>query len=94
MPKSLNQLNRYLKNRRKELGLSQADVSKELGYSSPQFVSNWERGLVSPPLSSLPKLMVLLKIPRETLIELVLADTRNELDSRLPTSNKFSASAG
>lgn len=92
MSKPINQLNRYLKNRRKELGLSQADVSRKLGYSSPQFVSNWERGLVSPPLSSLPKLMVLLQIPRETLIELVLADTRTELDSHLPANSKLSVS--
>lgn len=93
MGKKINLLNQHLKNRRKELGLSQAEVAKELGYSSPQFVSNWERGLVSPPLTSLPRLMLLLNIPRETIIDLILADTRNQLDNHLPTSTAQGASA-
>ena len=96
MSKHVNSLNKYLRDRRKELHLSQADLAKELGYSSPQFVSNWERGLVSPPLASLARLMELLKIPRQTVIDLILEDTRKELDAHLPAAatDKGSAQVG
>jgi transcriptional regulator with XRE-family HTH domain len=36
--------------------MSQGDVAKKMGYSSPQFVSNWERGLSMPPPGSVRKL--------------------------------------
>ncbi len=96
MSKQINSLNRYLRDRRKQLGMSQADIAKELGYSSPQFVSNWERGLVSPPLTSLARLMQILKVPRQTMIDLILEDTRKELDDHLPagSASRGSANAG
>jgi transcriptional regulator with XRE-family HTH domain len=59
---------RLLKAARENAGLRQSDVAKKLGYSSPQFISNWERGLSLPPLDRLPKLLVFLDIPRKTLI--------------------------
>ena len=35
----------YLQSKRMKVGLSQGDVATKLGYSSPQFISNFERGL-------------------------------------------------
>lgn len=52
-----------LKKNREESGLSQADVAKKFGYTTAQFVSNWERGLVVPPLSTLKKLCKLYDFP-------------------------------
>ena len=61
-----------LKRKRLEQGLTQADVSSSLGYSTAQFISNWERGISFPPLSALPVLCRLYGIPRDTMIDLVL----------------------
>ena len=35
----------YLKSKRTKAQLSQTEVSEALGYTSPQFISNFERGL-------------------------------------------------
>ncbi len=49
-------LGTFLQVSREKTGLSQRAVSKQLGYSTPQFISNWERGLSSPPLDVFPQL--------------------------------------
>lgn len=46
----------YLQNLRLKANLSQGDVAHKLGYSTAQFVSNWERGVSKPPVSSLKQL--------------------------------------
>lgn len=38
---------------RAEVGLSQADLAKKLGYASPQFISNIERGLCGVPIDKI-----------------------------------------
>ena len=43
-------LGTYLKQVRETSGLTQHDVSAKLGYSSPQFISNIERGISVVPL--------------------------------------------
>ena len=45
-----------LKKLRLKTGLKQKEVAAQLGYSSPQFVSNWERGISSPPVKVLKQL--------------------------------------
>ncbi len=76
-------LSDYLKQKRMDSGLSQLDVAKTLGYSSPQFVSNWERGLVSPPLETIATLIDLYKIPSHEVIERILGETRGYLEGQL-----------
>jgi len=57
---------RFLQERRIKAKLTQADVAKSLRYTSPQFISNWERGVSLPPLSALPRIASLYGIqPRE-----------------------------
>lgn len=51
----------FMKNLRKKANLSQNDVAVEMGYSSPQFISNWERGVSTPPLSSVKTISKLYK---------------------------------
>lgn len=81
-------LNDYLRQKRLDSGLSQLDVAKVLGYSSPQFVSNWERGLVSPPLETIAVLIELYKIPSGEVINKILDETRDYLESHLAKSKK------
>ena len=65
-------LGNYLKARRIAAGLTQHDVSTKLGYTTPQFVSNFERGLCSPPLNALAVLVKLYGMNPEELIDLIL----------------------
>ena len=60
------------------------DVADQLGYQSAQYVSNWERGLTTPPGRTLRKLADLYQIPAEQLYEVILeytlARTREDLE--------------
>ena len=82
----MRNLNDYLREKRLDSGLSQLDVARVLGYASPQFVSNWERGLVSPPLETISILIELYKIPASEVIGKILAETRGYLESALINS--------
>lgn len=62
----------FLKRSREGVGLTQAEVAQSLGYSTAQFVSNWERGLSHPPMKSLKVLANLYKIPSDQLFEAIL----------------------
>ena len=73
----------YLRRIREEAGLSQGDVSRAFGFTSPQFISNMERNICYPPGSMLPKLAALYKMDKDELIknyiELRMVDFRNQL---------------
>ena len=67
------ELGKYLKSKRKENGMSQSEVAQKLGYATPQFISNFERGLCAPPLPKLKTLIKLFNISQEEVIQLMLA---------------------
>lgn len=46
----------WLKKKREKAGLTQRKVGEELSYTTAQFVSNWERGLILPPFPTLKEL--------------------------------------
>lgn len=62
-------IGKLLREARAKVGLSQVYIARQLGYSSPQFISNWERGISLPPLNNLTKLVSLLEIVPDELIE-------------------------
>lgn len=72
-----------LKKARENSGLSQAEVARELGYSSPQFVSNWERGLSSPPVPKLKKLCKMYQLSIDQAYEAMLNATLQEVERKL-----------
>jgi transcriptional regulator with XRE-family HTH domain len=76
-------LSGFLREKRIAAGLSQLEVAQKLGYSSPQFVSNWERGLVSPPLETLATLIRLYKLNSHDLIRRLLSETESYLNATL-----------
>ena len=56
-----------LKRLRVKAGLKQKEVASKLGYSTPQFISNWERGISSPPVKSIKTLAGIYKTSPEKL---------------------------
>jgi transcriptional regulator with XRE-family HTH domain len=63
--------------------MTQREVSVKLGYSSAQFISNFERGISSPPLKKLKDLIRLYGMPVEKVMSLVLEGEREVLQSAL-----------
>lgn len=84
----MNSLGKVLKDKREKAGFSQAEVSKKLGYSSPQFISNWERGLSTPPVTSLRAIAQLYKISPDNLFQIYLKTTLKQIEADL--RKKFS----
>ena len=70
-------LGKLLQGKRVEQGLTQSELAEALGYTSPQFVSNWERGMCSPAFNALPHLAKLLEIPKKLIIEIIMDETRS-----------------
>lgn len=78
-----NYLGEYLRAKRLEKDLSQAELARSLSDVHVQFVSNWERGLCAPPGHSFHKLIDVLKLNRETLVDVMLKDSRSVIESRV-----------
>lgn len=78
------------KNLREKAGLTQREVSDALGYSTPQFISNVERGRCRFPIQKLPKIKKLYKVSADHMIDLILTEEKQIL---LKVFNKKSSSA-
>lgn len=78
---------RFLRQRRIEIGLTQRQVSEKLGYGSPQFISDMERGLCTLPLKKLGEIVKLYKLAPQELMELMLQEQEAILrDALMPTA--------
>lgn len=77
---------KLLKKLRINAELSQRDVSDALGYSTPQFISNWERGVSYPPIRALKTLAKLYDVDAEELFAqykaTILGETEADLNRR------------
>lgn len=78
-PKGHANIGKYLKAQREKVGLSQRAVADTLGYSTAQFVSNWERGIISPPLKTMAVLIRLYKIPKKEFVDLLVNEYRSSI---------------
>lgn len=76
----MRHLNLLVKTARIKKGISQGDLAMRLGYSSAQFVSNWERELSNPPVEKLKKLSKMLAIPREQILEAFMKDQKETIE--------------
>lgn len=56
---------------RRDVKLKQIQVATELGYETPQFVSNWERGVSLPPPHAVNTLARLYELDRAQLAEVL-----------------------
>jgi transcriptional regulator with XRE-family HTH domain len=73
---------RLISKRRKELGITQLQLSRRLGYATPQFVSIMERGLAPIPLQAVPQLAKHLRLSESTLERLVLNNAVERMKKR------------
>jgi transcriptional regulator with XRE-family HTH domain len=72
-------LSEFLKEKRASSGFTQSEVASKLGYSSPQFVSNWERGLANPPIPILRELTKLYKVSADEMFRRLMAEVEADL---------------
>lgn len=72
-------LGSFIRKMRLENDYSQADLASNLGYTSPQFISDWERGISSPPVKKLHELAVLLEVKVDVLFELLVTLATQQL---------------
>ena len=79
-------LGKYLRQKREELKITQGEIAKKLGYSSSQFISNWERDVCGPPvhdMKKIKKLIKMLQVEPSDYIERVLIEERRRLEKGL-----------
>ena len=77
---------RYLKEQRVKSSLTQSQVAESLGYTSPQFISNIERGLCSAPAKHLRGFLKLYNIQLDDLISVILKQEEENLRRTLTDS--------
>jgi transcriptional regulator with XRE-family HTH domain len=80
---AFSNLGRYLKLKRIESGYTQAELARELGSIHSQFVSNWERGLCAPPSYSFARLISVLSINREKMVEVMVEDSKIAIEQKV-----------
>lgn len=84
--KPLITLEQMLASRRKQCGLNQTVIARELGLSNGQFVSNWERNLCPMPVRYFRKVSQLLGIPIREMVDHRMRDERRRLLAKIKAS--------
>ena len=76
-----NEVANLMRNRRRELKMSQVKLSGMVGFSNKegQFISNVERGKCQFPVKFINKLATALEVSTETIIELMSNDYKNAI---------------
>lgn len=82
----MSALGKLIAKRRKELKVSQSQLAEALGYSTPQFVSNWERGISKVPVDKFRRISKKLKIQLNQMVEMRSAELSAELTEYLAPS--------
>lgn len=89
-PKQMREtLGSFIRKMRLEKEFSQADLAANLGYKSPQFISDWERGISSPPVKKLHELAVLLEVKVDVLFDLLVTLATEQLVENLSKEFKL-----
>ena len=88
MKRNHESIGRYIRQCREKSGRTQAEIAKALGYSTAQFVSNWERGLSVPPFAALPRLNSLIRLNVKNFINLYVAETGRMIRSEMTKARR------
>jgi len=80
-----NNISKYIRSRRVALNLSQQKLSSFLGWSgkTSQYLSNIELGKCSFPSKDINKLSCALNVDRSVIIEALVKDYRESLESQV-----------
>ncbi len=81
-------LGTFLKQKRIDSGFTQNELATKLGDVHSQFVSNWERGLCAPPNHSFQKLINVLKINKQKLVDVMMEDSKISIEARVLNKKK------
>ena len=73
-----HKLGAYLQYSRQLSLLTQRKVAQRLGYSSAQFISNFERGIAAPPTWRMKVLAKMYKLDKDRMLELYLEGVRSQ----------------
>ena len=73
-------LAKLFRSAREDASLSQGELAKKLKFSSPQIVSNWERGLCAPPMNKLAELSEILNVAPNDVMSIILEETSKRLE--------------
>ena len=79
-------LGKLIKDRRKELRLSQASIAKQLGFGNGQLIYNVENGRCGIPVKSMARLSIILQLPLETLKQAAIQDFTENLTQEINKS--------
>ena len=71
-----------MKEARENAFLSQKELANKLGWTTAQFVSNFERGLSLPPMKSVKTICELLKISEKEVYRLMYDVQKEKLDKK------------
>ena len=74
-----NSLTTYIRDQRLAADMSQKELATRLGYSTAQFVSNWERQMAKPPLKAIAKMVHLLNLDKDKVMVLYEKETARTL---------------
>lgn len=88
LPRNYSPVGQFLREGRLKAGLTQRTVSLKLGYSSAQFISNFECGVSTPPLKKMKELVSMYRLDIERLIELTTECQKNILRTELKGRGK------
>lgn len=65
---------KILKDMREKSGLTQRDIAMKLKYTTPQFISNWERGISHPPIQDIKTIAKAYKVDADYLFTIIKDD--------------------
>lgn len=85
-------IGKYLREKRENKNLTQANVATELGLSSAQFISNFERGLCTPSWKILAALLPMYDIPKREIIDLLMEEQERWIRTKLAAPAKTKTS--
>lgn len=77
------ELGTFLAKAREDKGFTQREVSDMLGYSSAQFISNFECGIAAPPLKKMKVLLRKYGVQKEPIKDLLVRAYQNKIESTL-----------
>lgn len=81
-----------LRRLRERKGVSQGKLGKLLGYSSPQFISNWERGIALPPAKTIRELANIFNCDVNELEELYVTAILEKTEEEIRTEFRSASS--